>query len=194
MNKILLSAHKDVVMHPYRLEYENGKFYGLLDNYIGVLVCNSLMLEEPGIAELEKKGIVKVFYGGMEEWALSEDFPQISKDRMVIVVDVACGEQYKGFDFSIENISGISAKEVKEIKEHLEWESFKVRTKMYDGDPDDQDEAWQWKELGFKVVSFIIPIQAGSKKTGWHVDDCTISIDVLNKAKQGLKRFINHLL
>lgn len=188
---ILLSAHKDKVMNHYRFGYKGGKFEGLLDNAIGMLVCNSLLLDEPNIATLEKKGEVEFFFGSMEEWAMCEDFPKISKEHLVIVVDVACGDQYKGIDFSLENISGIDKKRVTEIKEHLEWEGFKLKTKMFDGNPEDEDESWQWKKLGYKVMSFIIPIEPGSKNTGWHVDDCSISIEKLSKAKHGLKRLVN---
>lgn len=191
---ILLSAHKDTVMHPYRFEYRGGIYKGLLDNAIGMLACNSLILEEPNLQVLEKKGQIGIFYGGGEEWALHEDFPKLSKKDIVIVVDVACGDQYKSVDFSLENISGFESKRVIEIKEHLEWEGFKLKTKRFDGNPDDEDESWQWKNLGYKVISFIIPIESGNKKTGWHVDDCTITVDKLNRAKQGLKRLINFIL
>ena len=192
--KVLLSAHKDLVMNNYRFNYNNGVYTGLLDNTIGVLACNSLMLEEPNLIKLEKIGDIGLFFGSGEEWALHDDFPKVNKDTLIIVVDVASGNQYKNIDFSLENISGIKKERVLEIKEHLEWEGMKLITKMYNGNPDDEDEAWQWKELGYKVISFIIPIDNGNKDTGWHVDNCTISIEKINKCKHGLKRLINILL
>jgi hypothetical protein len=194
MAKLLLSAHRDTVMNNYNFGYKDGKFFGLLDNAIGVLACNSLISEEPNIVRLERRNQIEFFFGSMEEWALSEDFPEISKEHIVICVDVACGKQYKGLDFSIENISGLKPSWVKEIKEHLEWEGFNLKTKMYDGKAEDEDESWQWMNLGYKVMSFIIPIEAGSNDTGWHCDNCTITIEKFNKAKHGLKRLTNILL
>lgn len=191
---ILLSAHKDVVFHPYNLKYENGKFIGLLDNYIGQLIVNGLFLEEPNLIKFERDGSLKVFFGGGEEWGRQDDFPKITKKDLVIVVDVCSGSQYKGIDFSIECISGVKDKDVKTLKENLEWEGFKMRTKKYDGNPDDEDESYHWVKLGIPVMSFIIPIENGSKDTGWHNDDCTIAIEKVLKCKQGLKRLINYLL
>ena len=191
---ILLSAHKDTVMNNYLFEYKDGKFKGLLDNAIGVLVCNSLLVEEPNICVLEKMGKVEFFYGESEEWGTITELPKLKKDDIVIVVDVCCGTQYKGIDFSLENIHGIEPKKVNELRESLQWEGFKLKTKWWDGNPDDEDEAWAWKDKGQKVISFIIPIESGSKDTGWHVPDCTITIEKVVRVKQGLKRLINYLL
>ena len=166
---ILLSAHRDTVMPNYKLSYKNGVYKGLLDNFIGVLVTNSVLISEVNVSELEKEGRIKVFYSTQEEWGMSNDFPILNPDDICIVVDVACGDQYKGVDFALENIWGIDKKMVKDIREHLEWEGFKLKTKVFDGNPDDEDEAWQWKDKGNSVISFIIPIQPGSKDTGWHV-------------------------
>lgn len=190
---LLISAHKDTVMHHFRFEYKNGQFKGLLDNAIGMLICNALLLEEPNIVSIEKKGNISYFFGSGEEWALSEDFPELTKEHTVIVVDVASGKQYDDYDFSLENISGHCEEEIRNLEEMLIWEGFKPLIKEYNEDDDDEDESWQWMKLGYKVFSFIIPIQNGSPKTGWHVDDCTVSIEVVNKAKQGLKRIINLL-
>jgi len=191
---ILISAHRDTIKNSYRYAYKAGEFKGLLDNAIGVLVCQSLLLEEKNIVSLEKKEQISYFFGTGEEWALSEDFPELSKEHIVIVVDVASGDDYEGIDFSIENISGFTSDEILETKEHLEWEGFKLISKEYDATPESEDESWQWRKLGYKVISFIIPIQNGNTHTGWHVDDCTVSIEVVVKAKEGLKRLINKLL
>jgi hypothetical protein len=191
---ILLSAHKDTVMNHYPFEYKEGFFVGLLDNAIGVLVCNSLLLEEPNLCVLEKVGKIGLFFGNSEEWGTITPLPKLKKEDIVVVVDVASGPQYKGYDFSLENISGIDTKRINELRESLEWEGFKMKTKRWDGDPDDEDEAWAWKDKGQKVISFIIPIENGSKDTGWHVGDCSITVEKVIKAKQGLKRLINYLL
>lgn len=191
---ILLSAHKDTVMNNYRFEYKNGQFVGLLDNAIGVLVCNSLLLEEANLCVLEKMKKIGFFFGDSEEWGTITDLPKLKKEDIVIVVDVASGPQYKGLDFSLENISGFKPGDIQDLKESLEWEGFVLRTKVWDGNPDDEDEAYKWKELGQKVISFIIPIENGSKGTGWHVPDCTISVEKVTKAKQGLKRLINYTI
>lgn len=191
---ILLSAHKDTVMHTYRLSYSKGVYRGLLDNWIGRLVCDSLLLEEPNLALLERKGHLALFYGDSEEWGTITDLPKIAKNDIVIVVDVASGDQYKNIDFSLENIAGFEKNKIKDLKESLEWEAFKPAIKWFDGNPDDEDESWKWGKMGFKVISFIIPIENGSKNTGWHVDNCTVTNEKLVKCKQGLKRVINYLL
>lgn len=191
---ILLSAHKDTIMNNYLLEYKKGKFIGLLDNAMGMLVCNSLLLEEPNLCILEKMGKLGLFFGESEEWGTITPLPKLKKEDIIVVVDVASGAQYKGLDFSLENISGFKPDKIQGLKESLEWEGFILRAKVWDGNPDDEDEAFKWKELGHKVVSFIIPIENGSKDTGWHVADCSITIEKLAKAKQGLKRLINYLL
>lgn len=191
---ILLSAHKDVVFHPYKFEYSNGVFKGLLDNAIGVIMVNSIVSEDQNILNLEKAGKLKLFFGEGEEWGISDDFPALIKKDLVIVVDVCSGSQYKGLDFSLENISGVNPNMSKRLKESLEWEGFKIRVKKYDGNPDDEDEAFAWHKKGIPVISFIVPIEDGSKDTGWHNDDCTITIEKFNKAKQGLKRLINYSL
>lgn len=191
---ILLSAHRDTVNNNYNLEFKEGKYAGLLDNFIGRLVVDSLIVEEPNVVELSKSGEIKVFYGKGEEWGLNYDFPKIDQNDIVICVDVASGEQYKEYDFSIENISGFEANEINDLKESLSWEGFKVLVKEFDGNPDDEDEAWVWRRLGHKVISFIIPIHSASEETGWHVDDCSVSIEKVIKCKNGLRRTINYLL
>lgn len=181
-------------MNNYLFEYKKGSFVGLLDNAIGMLVCNSLVLEEPNLCVLEKIGKVGFFFGDSEEWGSITSLPKLKKEDIVVVVDVASGPQYKGMDFTLENISGFKPDRIEELKESLEWEAFRIKTKVWDGNPDDEDESWKWKELGHKVISFIIPIENGSKDTGWHVPDCTITVEKIVKAKQGLKRLINYLL
>lgn len=191
---VLLSAHKDTVMNNYLFEYKKGKFIGLLDNAIGMLVCNSLLLEEWNVCALEKMGKVGLFFGDSEEWGTIGELPKLKKEDTVVVVDVASGTHYKGLDFTLENIHGFKPDKITDIKESLEWEGFKLRAKVWDGNPDDEDEAWKWRELGHKAISFIIPVENGSKDTGWHVPDCTITVEKVVRAKQGLKRLINYLL
>lgn len=191
---ILLSAHIDVVMHPYRFEYSRGHYVGLLDNTIGVMVVNSLILEDPIIQKLEKRGEISVHFGDSEEWGTITGMPKLSKKDIALCVDVAIEDRYKGFDVSLENISGFTKKEITDLKESLEWEGFKVDTRMYDGNPDDEDESWYWKKKGNKTISFIVPIQPGKRETGWHVDDCFIAVEKISIAKRILKRTINYLL
>jgi hypothetical protein len=181
-------------MNNYLFEYKKGKFIGLLDNAIGMLVCNSLLLEEWNVCALEKMGKVGLFFGDSEEWGTIGELPKLKKEDTVVVVDVASGTHYKGLDFTLENIHGFKPDKITDIKESLEWEGFKLRAKVWDGNPDDEDEAWKWRELGHKAISFIIPVENGSKDTGWHVPDCTITVEKVVRAKQGLKRLINYLL
>lgn len=191
---ILLSAHRDKIKSEYRFEYKNGRFIGLLDNAIGEYLISDLMISDPALRKLEKMSKVGLFFGDSEEWSTITDMPKLSIKDLVIVVDVCSGSQYNGLSFSLENISGIEKGHLKEVKESLEWEGFKFRTKLYDGNSDDEDEAFYWVGKGIPVFSFIIPIEPGSKNTGWHVDDCTLSIDKLVTAKQGLTRLLNYLL
>jgi len=181
------------VFHPYRLSFQNGRWTGLLDNFIGQLVCNSLLLSEPNLALLARQGKLGLFYGDSEEWSTITPLPALKKSDLVIVVDAACGKQYAGMDFGLENISGLTAREVKALKDSLAWEGFTPRVKRYDGTPEDEDEAWKWRALGHKIISFIIPIEGGSKGTGWHVDDCSITVEKVARCQHGLKRTLNYL-
>jgi hypothetical protein len=190
---LILSAHKDLVKNNYKFSYDKGVFKGLLDNYIGRMILDSLLIDEPSLYELSKQGKIKSFYNNYEEWALTIDFPTLTSDDIVIVVDVASGKSYDGYDFGLENISGFTKDEIDNFQGNLIWEGFNPLTREYDGSEDDADEAFQWVKLGHKVISFIIPIQNGNQKTGWHVDDCTIDTPTLVKCKQGLKRLINFL-
>lgn len=190
---ILLSAHRDTIRSHYRLDYENGKYIGLLDNAIGVLVVNGLFISEPVLCGLERAGRIKVCFGDSEEWGTITEMPKLKKDDIVLVVDVCCGKQYDNIDISLENISGFNKKKVNELKENLEWEGFRIKTKMFDGNPEDEDEAFFWNRIGQRVISFIIPIKCQGK-TGWHIDNCTISIENVVKSQQILKRLINYLL
>src|SRR6202521_1397534 len=161
---ILISAHKDTVMNHYPIGYDKGVYTGLLDNWIGVLVANLLLFDDPNISVLEKTGKLKFYFGDSEEWGTITTMPKLGKQDIALVVDVAIGNQYRNIDISLENIYGFSRAKIKELKESLEWEGFKVLTKFFDGNPDDEDEAWHWKEQGNKAISFIIPIEAGSKE------------------------------
>ena len=188
---ILLSAHKDKIRYPFKFGYKNGKYEGLLDNQIGEIAVNTLLAIEPNIAELEKQGKIGVLFSDCEEWGLDTDLPKLNKNDIVIVVDVCIGDKYKKFDFSLENIYGFKNKE---FISTLEWEGFKVYSADYTGNPDDEDEAFQWVKRGIKVISFIIPIESKNNDLGWHTEQCEISIEKLNKCINGLKRLICHLL
>ena len=190
---IWLSAHKDVVFHPFKFSYSNAVFTGLLDNFIGILT-SLVVTEDPNLILIEKRGKIKLHFGDSEEWGTLINMPTLKKEDIVLVIDVASGTQYKNIDVSLENISGFTKEKITELKESLQWEGFKIKTKVYDGNPDDEDEAWYWREKKIPVISFIIPINDGSKDTGWHVDNCTMQVEKLVKSKQILKRLINYLL
>lgn len=191
---ILLSAHIDKVINDYDLSYSGGVHKGLLDNEMGVILTYLTLYDDQNLLDFEKAGRLKVWHGKGEEWGLLKNAPKLTKKDLVIVVDVACGNQYKNKDFSLENIYGVSDKEIKGLKEDLEWQGMKVKIKKFDGNPNDEDEAWEWKKLGIPVISFIIPIQG--KDCGWHriQMDNIVSSEKIKICRQGLKRTINHLI
>jgi hypothetical protein len=192
---ILLSAHNDTVYNSPPLAFHNGVHSGLLDNHIGVLLAYLTLYDDPNIIHLEKASQIALFHSKCEEWGLSYDFPKLNQKKdIIIVVDVCSGEQYNKYDFSIENISRFTEKEIKELKEHFRWEGFNPLVKKITWNPDEEDEAFIWAEKGFKVMSFIIPIQ--SVNDGWHriQSDCSIGSDKIILCRQGLKRLINYLV
>lgn len=189
---VLLSAHKDTVINNFPLSYSGGKFKGLLDNWIGVQAITSLLLTEPAFEKLSRLGKLKFYYGSMEEWGSIEKLPKVNKNDIVIVVDVCAGSQYKNVDISIENIVGFKKEKIKYFKECLQWEGFKVKTKFFTGDLDDWDEAWAWKGK-CKVMSLIIPIE-DSKGTGFHQNDCTITLHSFQRGVNAIKRLICYLI
>jgi hypothetical protein len=188
---ILISSHIDRTIQDYKLSYSKGVHTGLLDNFIGVLVSYLALYDDKCLARMEKEGKIQFFHSDCEEWGRTDNFPVLTKSDKIVVVDVASGEQFKGLDFSLENISGFTPAKVKELRESLVWEGFKLRTKTYNGNPDDEDEAWAWKKKGIPVISFIIPIQGD-----WHSikQDNTITYEVVKTATQGLKRLLAYLI
>lgn len=189
--KILLSPHMDTVKHPYKFEYSEGIHKGLLDNTIGVLATYLALYGNETILEMSAKGEIGVWHNWNEEFGILKDEPKINQDTIVICVDITSGEKYEGIDFAIENVSGISEEIVREIDDNLSWEGFHLTTRMYDGLPEDEDEAWQWKNKGKKVLSFIIPIV--SPNNNWHGEESTITHRRLKRAVQGLQRLICYL-
>ena len=190
---ILLSAHKDTVLQEAELSYEKGVYKGLLDNIMGVLLTHLVLFDDQNLIDASKRGGIQIFHGQGEEWGILKNPPKLTKKDLVIVVDVAAGAQYKNKDFSLENIAGLTTAKIKDLKEDLEWQGMKVLVKKFDGNPDDEDEAWKWKDLGIPVISFIIPIDAIDD--GWHrvQQDNTVSVEKMKICRQGLKRVINHL-
>ena len=191
---ILLSAHRDTVRNDFLFEYKDGSYHGLLDNLLGVLIVNSLFIENRVLCTLEKQKKIGVYFGDSEEWGTVTNMPVLKKDDIALVIDVAINEKYNPYDIAIENIYGFTKSEVTNFRESLEWEGFRILTKAFDGDPDDEDESWYWKKKGIKTMSFTIPIQAGGVDTGWHVADCSIEVEKVVLAQQILKRLINFLL
>lgn len=190
--KILLSAHKDKVYSSSRLEFSKGVHTGLLDNQIGMLATYLAVYTNASLFELSKQGEIGIFHSEHEEFALDIDFPKLSKETIVLVVDLASGKQYAGKHFSLENIFGFEKDEIKNLRESLEWEGYKFLTKPYDGTPEDEDESWVWIKKKQKVLSFIIPVQGES----WHhiSGNNSLTSDVMKMAVQGLIRTINYLL
>lgn len=190
---ILLSAHRDTIKNNYRLRYEKGEFIGLLDNWIGVFIVNLLLFDDPNIARLEKDGDLKIFMGDSEEWGTITPLPHLDDKDIVLVIDVETGKKYDKYDFAFVNISGFQKKEIRGLCEHLKWEGFSVLSRFYDGDKNNEDEAWQWRKKGIRVISIVIPCNDAGK-TGWHVDNCSISYEKVVICKEAIKRIINYLL
>jgi hypothetical protein len=191
---ILLSSHLDRVVQDYDLAYHSGLHVGLLDNAMGVMLTYLTLYDDHNLIELEKEGKLGIWHGKGEEWGRLMNAPTLTKKDLVIVVDVAAGSQYKGKDFGLENISGLSKKQVQSLEDDLEWQGLKPLVKLYTGAALDEDEGWKWRELGVPVISFILPIFA--KDDGWHriQMDNSVSSEVVLKARQGLKRIITHFV
>ena len=184
---IVLAAHRDTVKPNYKLEYKNGKFEGLIDNFIGRLVTYYTLLD-PSIVELEKQGRISFYENTGEEFGLLVNPPKLSKKDTVVVVDVCSNKKYKGYDIALENISG---KDFSGLINGLNWEGYNILTAKYTGKEEDADEAFSWHDKGIPVVSFIIPIE--SINEGWHREDSLISIEKILKAKDILVRIICYL-
>lgn len=189
---ILLSAHLDRVVQDFDLHYKHGLHVGLLDNFIGVLLTYLVLYDDHNVRKLEEEGRLGVWHGKGEEWGRLDGSPALGKKDLAIVVDVASGRQYRGKDFALENVSGLSSPAVKSLAEDLKWQGFKARVKRYTGNPIDEDEAWQWRRRGVPTMSFIVPIHA--KDDGWHriQMDNSVPGSVVARAAQGLKRVICH--
>lgn len=189
---ILLSAHLDRVIQDYDLSFRRGQHRGLLDNFIGVLSTYLVLYDDHNVRRLEQEGRLLIWHGKGEEWGRLDGAPKLGKKDLAIVVDVAAGSQYRGCDFGVENVSGLSLAATRSLREDLEWQGFSVRFARYTGNPIDEDEAWQWRKLGIPTLSFIVPIQAVDD--GWHrvQQDNTVDATVVSRAAQGLKRIICH--
>lgn len=186
---ILLSAHLDRVIQDHDLAYKSGLHVGLLDNFIGVLTTYLVLYDDHNVRRLEREGKLSVWHGKGEEWGRLDGAPKLGKKDLAIVVDVAAGKQYDGYDFGVENVSGFDPRG---LKADLEWQGLKPLVKKYTGAPIDEDEAWQWRKRGVPTMSFITPIFA--KDDGWHrvQMDNSVSCEVVARAAQGLKRIICH--
>lgn len=185
---ILLSAHLDRVIQDYNVQFKRGVHTGLLDNFAGLLLTYLMLYDDANVRALEKEGKLAIWHNQGEEWSRLTNPPRVTKKDVVIVVDVWV---MKGrYDFSLDNIWGFSPKEVREMKEWLEWEGFKPLIKRYTGNPDEWDESFEWHKAAGRVLTFSIPIQA--KNGGWHrvQMDNTTTAETMLKCRQGLKRLI----
>ena len=191
---ILISPHTDLVFNNPQLGYRDGQHIGLLDNFIGVLVTYLALYQHEGMRKLEMDGHIRIFHNRGEEYGYLIDPPTLDPEKdAVIVVDVCANtEAYEGYDVSLENIHNY--RHIDEIVSEMEREGYRIKTKPYDGDPGDHDEAFNWVELGVPVLSFTIPIQA--EGNNWHRIQCdnTVSGDVVARAANCLNRFILHSL
>ncbi len=188
---ILISAHLDRVRGNFKLTYKNGRLTGLLDNILGVATVYHTLLDDPNIARLEAEEKLSVWHNQSEEWGeLDETCPTLTKNDLVIVVDVCANKNYKNLDFAIENVWGLSKQEIKDLREFLKWEGFAAKVVEYNGDTQTQDEGWYFRDRKIPVVSFVLPIV--SPNNGWHriQDDSHIDIERWRVACEGLKRVI----
>jgi len=189
---ILLSSHIDRVNQEFDLFYEKGIHKGLLDNFLGILLCYLTLYDDTNLIKFEKEGKIKLWHNQGEEWGILNNPPVLGVNDIALVVDVADNPAYTGMDFSLENIWGLSEAEINKLKEMFAWEGFKALIKPFTGEEIDHDEAWIWKEKGIKTMSFIVPINATNR--GWHRSDSTVSSEKIKVCRQGLKRLINYLL
>ena len=194
---ILISSHIDRVITDYKLSFKQGMHTGLLDNTMGMLLTYLTLYSDENLLRLENEGKLRIFHGRSEEWGELRNAPRLTKKDIALVVDVVIPEKADlKYDFILDNIGGYSKKRVSEIKELLEWEGFKVKTKLYDGNPDDEDESWQWRKKGIRGMGFMIPIQGANDGTGWHSihQNNHVSSNKMLICQQGLKRLICALM
>lgn len=185
---ILLSAHLDRVIQDFDLKYERGVHTGLLDNAMGVLLTYLALYDDSMLAAFERQGALKVWHNKAEEWGRLLNPPKVTKKDVVICVDVWV--MPPKFDFSLDNIWGFKPNDVREIREHLEWEGFTIKTQRYTGNEDEHDESWEWHNLAGRTLTFSIPIMA--KNDGWHriQQDNMVTYERMARCRQGLKRLI----
>ena len=191
---IVISSHLDRVIQDFSLSYKNETHTGLLDNFIGVLVTYLALYDDVNLMLLEKNKKIAIFHSKGEEWG-NTMIPALDPAKdMVIVVDVAAGDYYKGTDFTLENIWGIDPEEIAGLREDLKWQGFTIKTRKYTGRPNEDDESWEWIKQKIPVLSMVIPIEGIDD--GWHriQQDNTVSYDTVKKATQGLKRIINYFI
>ena len=178
---IILSTHLDTVK-PLELNYDKGVLWGLLDDFAGTLCLFSALVQEKELVHLEKQGKIKLYFNNAEEFGRLDNPPAVKKEDTVICIDIADSDK-----LSMENISGFKSKDLKDLRESLEWESFKFSTKEYTGDPEDMDDGWLWKGK-CRVISLILPA-----KGDWH-SNSVMKIEDLKDSVRFLTRLICYLL
>jgi hypothetical protein len=191
---LLISPHIDRVIQEFRLSYNKGIHTGLLDNILGILLTYITLYDNQNLIDLEKESKIKIWHNTGEEWGRLVNPPELTQEDIAMIVDVADQKEYDRYDFSIENISGFTSKELQKLKAMLKWEGFHALVKRYTGRTNDQDESWLWRKRKIKTLSFIIPIDA--QDTGWHriQQDNNCSVEKMKICQQGLKRLINFLV
>lgn len=189
---ILLSAHLDRVIQDYDLGYEKGQHTGLLDNFMGILLSYLVLYDDHNVRRMEQEGRLKIWHGKGEEWGRLDSAPKLGKKDLAIVVDIAAGKEFNKVDFGIGNISGLTRKQMADLKADLKWQGFTFSWYEWQGNYHQEDESWKWRERGVPTFSFEIPIVG--KNDGWHrvQMDNTMTAERVVKCRQALKRIICH--
>jgi len=180
---IIISAHADKVRNESDLSFVKGVHSGLLDNFIGVLVTYLALYDTSSLRRLCSDGKIQVFHSLGEEFGVEDDFPKVTKEDTVVVVDL--GKCDGEADFILENFYNWSDAEVQEIQEFIDSEKLSCHLSR---ETKDDDEGHIWSKYGCKTVSFCIPIQ------GAYHSDIELGMGRVVRAREALKRILCHLV
>jgi len=109
---------------------------------------------------------------------------------LVIVVDVAAGPRYYEETAVIENVANVPADVVSDLRETLASEGWRVPVRLFSGRPEEEDEAWLWRDEKVPVLSFIVPVFPVEENRTHH-SVCEVDIEDIDLASQALVRVIN---
>lgn len=190
---ILITAHTDTVFNNPKIGYKDGQHFGLLDNFLGVLVTYLSLYQHESMRQYERDGYIQIYHNRGEEYGYLTEPPTLNPETdIALSVDVCASDAYDGYDVSFENVHNMP--QLPEVIAELEREGYRIRFKPYTGEPNDHDESFSWVELGIPAMSFTIPIQAIGNN--WHRIQCdnTASSEIVERASNCLTRLILHLL